>query len=461
MKFITQSFVMMAMLGSSCQSVKHTAPSRVQIITLDPGHFHAALVQKSMYPGVDSTVHVYASAGPDVEQHLARINAYNSGPQGTHWNEVVYKGNDFLEKMIADKKGNVVVISGNNHRKTEYIKRSIDRGFHVLADKPMVIDPASFEVLKKTFEEASQKNLLLYDIMTERYEITNMLQKEFSTIPEVFGTLQKGSPENPAVEMESVHFFYKYVSGRVLTRPAWFMDISQQGEAIADVATHLVDLVQWECFPAKSIDYKKDIQIDSARRWSTDLTLSQFTAVTKEKVFPDYLKKEVARDSVLPVFANGQINYQLNGVHVKVIARWDYQAPEGSGDTHYSKLRGTKANLVIRQGAEQKFKPTLFIEPVESQDALYEQQLIQKLKDVQANYPGVELKKINTGWEVIIPEKYKDGHEAHFAKVTEKFLGFLKNGDMPAWEVPNMLAKYYTTTQAVEWARKNQKTNTF
>jgi len=151
----------------------------------------------------------------------------------------------------------------------------------------------------------------------------------------------------------------------------------------------------------------------------------------------------------------------VNGVHVKVIARWDYQAPEESGDTHYSKLRGTKANLVIRQGAEQKFKPTLFIEPVESQDALYEQQLIQKLKDVQANYPGVELKKINTGWEVIIPEKYKDGHEAHFAKVTEKFLGFLKNGDMPAWEVPNMLAKYYTTTQAVEWARKNQKTNTF
>jgi hypothetical protein len=28
----------------------------IRLVTLDPGHFHAALVQKSMYPTVDSTV---------------------------------------------------------------------------------------------------------------------------------------------------------------------------------------------------------------------------------------------------------------------------------------------------------------------------------------------------------------------------------------------------------------------
>jgi hypothetical protein len=32
--------------------------------------------------------------------------------------------------------------------------------------------------------------------------------------------------------------------------------------------------------------------------------------------------------------------------------------------------------------------------------------------------------------------------------VTERFLRFLAEGKMPAWEVPNMLAKYYTTTEA-------------
>ncbi|HEY1869512.1 MAG TPA: oxidoreductase, partial [Chitinophagaceae bacterium] len=46
----------------------------VELITLDPGHFHAALVQKSMYDDVDSVVHVYAPAGNDLQLHLNRIN---------------------------------------------------------------------------------------------------------------------------------------------------------------------------------------------------------------------------------------------------------------------------------------------------------------------------------------------------------------------------------------------------
>jgi hypothetical protein len=45
----------------------------VYLITLDPGHFHAALVQKFMLPGVSPDVRVFAPAGEDVEQHLKRI----------------------------------------------------------------------------------------------------------------------------------------------------------------------------------------------------------------------------------------------------------------------------------------------------------------------------------------------------------------------------------------------------
>jgi hypothetical protein len=37
----------------------------------------------------------------------------------------------------------------------------------------------------------------------------------------------------------------------------------------------------------------------------------------------------------------------------------------------------------------------------------------------------------------------------------KKFLGYLEHRDMPAWEVPNTLAKYYTTTKALEIARHN------
>ena len=166
----------------------------VHLVTVDPGHFHAALVQKTMYPDVDSVVHVYAPEGADLQLHLGRINSYNTRNESpTHWKEEVYTGNDFFEKMIAEKKGNVVVLSGNNQKKTEYILKSLQNGFNVLADKPMVIDSKGFDQLKEAFNVAEKNKLLLYDIMTERFEINTVLQRELSMIPEIFGTLEKGT----------------------------------------------------------------------------------------------------------------------------------------------------------------------------------------------------------------------------------------------------------------------------
>jgi predicted dehydrogenase len=429
---------------------------KIKLVTVDPGHFHSALVQKSMYADVDSVAYVYAPEGTDVQLHLEKIDSYNKrADDPTKWKEVIYLGDDFFEKMLSEKKGNVVMLAGNNLKKTDYIQKSIDAGFNVYADKPMAIDAQSFEKLKEAFAEAQKKKLLLYDIMTERFEITTMLQKEFSMLQEVFGTLEQGTPENPAVTKESIHHFYKYVSGSVLTRPAWFFDVAQEGDGIVDVTTHLVDLIQWECFPDQVLDYKKDIQVNTASRYPTELTLSQFKAITKAERFPDYLNKYVERDSVLKVFSNGEFNYKIRGVHAKVSVKWAYKAPEGTADTHYSIMRGTLANLIIRQGADQQYKPALYIEPLGGTTNTYSDKLAAKLKDIQQKFPGIELKKNDKGWEVIVPEKYKEGHEAHFARVTEKFLEYLKNGNIPEWEVPNMIAKYYTTTQALEIAKKN------
>ncbi|WP_304379597.1 putative oxidoreductase C-terminal domain-containing protein, partial [uncultured Parabacteroides sp.] len=36
---------------------------------------------------------------------------------------------------------------------------------------------------------------------------------------------------------------------------------------------------------------------------------------------------------------------------------------------------------------------------------------------------------------------------------TEHFLDYLKDGKLPDWEVSNMLAKYYTTTSALDMAK--------
>lgn len=448
--------VLFAMV-SSCSEKPSTETSRsaVRLITLDPGHFHAALVQKSMYPNVDSVVYVYAPEGPDVQLHLNRIEGFNTRAESpTAWKEEVYTGPDFLEKMIEEKPGNVVVLSGNNQKKTEYIMKALEAGLNVLADKPMVIDYDDFQLLTEAFEVARQKNLLLYDIMTERSEITTILQREFSLLSEVFGELEKGTPEQPAVTKESVHHFYKYVSGSILTRPPWFMDVSQQGEGIVDVTTHLVDLIQWECFPDQVLNYMHDISVNSARRWATDMTLSEFSAITGLDAFPDYLRKNVVNDTILRVYCNGEINYQIRGVHARVSVIWNYKAPEGTGDTHYSIMRGTRANLIIRQGAEQDYKPTLYIEPVGDVPG-YENILNNNLKKVQATFPGVTLEKVQNGWEVVIPDHYKEGHEAHFARVMERFLDYLQNKSIPEWEVPNMIAKYYTTTAALELAKQS------
>lgn len=426
----------------------------MRLITVDPGHFHAALVQKVMYADVDSTVHVYAPEGPDLKMHLDRINAFNTRAENpTHWNEVIFAGDHFFERMLQEKPGNVVVLSGNNQRKTEYILKSLQAGLNVYADKPMVIDAAGFGQLTKAFDIAGKNKLLLYDIMTERFEITTILQRDLSMMPDIFGELEKGTPEHPAITKESIHHFYKYVSGSVLTRPAWFLDTEQQGEGIVDVMTHLVDLVQWEAFPDQSLDYKKDISINSARRWTTDIPLSKFKTITKLDAFPEYLKKNVVSDSILKVSSNGEVNYQLRGVHAKTSVIWYYESKDGSGDTHFSMMRGTKANLAIKQGPEEKYKVTLYIEPVKP-DKAYEQAVADNFTKLEAKYPGIALEKNKTGWVVTIPDKYKDGHEAHFGRVTENFIDYLKNGSIPAWEVPNMLAKYYTTTQALEVSKK-------
>jgi predicted dehydrogenase len=432
------------------------ATGEVKIITLDPGHFHAALVQKFSLDQVDPTVKVYAPEGPDLDGHIARIEGFNNrADEPTAWKMEVYRGNDFFEKMLADKPGNVVVTSGNNAKKTEYILKSVEAGLNVLADKPMVITPEQFPMLEQAFVKAGENGVLLYDIMTERYEITTILQRELSQIPEVFGQLQTGSLEEPAITKESIHHFSKVVSGNQLVRPAWFFDVNQQGEGIVDVTTHLVDLIQWEAFPEVVLN-KSDVEILKATRWTTDLTPEMFRNVTRLDSYPDYLQNDV-EGNILKVYSNGEINYKLKGIHAKASVIWNFEAPPGTGDTHYSIMRGTKCNVEIRQGAAENFQTTLYIQPLEGEDiSAFGGALDKAFNEIlTVKYPGVKLVKINDKlWTVEVPAEYKVGHEAHFTQVAQKYLGFLVDGKMPDWEIPNMIVKYYTTTEALKRAKQ-------
>jgi predicted dehydrogenase len=425
---------------------------QVELITVDPGHFHAALVQKRMYDQVSSKVHVYAPEGSDCQQHLARINSYNiRAVNPTAWNEIVYTGPDFFEKMLAEKTGNVVVLSGNNRKKAEYITKSVNSGLNVLADKPMIIDPEDFPVLDAAFTTAKEKELLLYDIMTERFEVTTILQKLLSQKADIFGSLTSGSKDSPAITKVSVHHFSKIVSGTPLIRPAWFFDVEQQGEGIVDVTTHLVDLVQWECFPEQILK-TSDITMVAAKRWPTLISKDEFKGVTGFDSFPDYLKKDI-KENKLNVFANGEMVYQIKGIFAKVSVEWKYEASPGGGDTHYSIMHGSKCDLVIKQGPDEKFILTLYIENVKG---IATDDFRVKLKEAVNTLPYDSLSIEDAGnnsLKINIPAKYRVGHEEHFGQVTAQFLEYLKNNNMPEWEVPGMITKYYTTTSALKMAR--------
>lgn len=429
---------------------------RFTLMTLDPGHFHASLVQKSMYDELNKTVYVYAPKGADVEDHLNRIKGYNAREENpTQWDEVVYTGDDYLHKMITEKPGNIIVVSGKNNRKIEYIKAAINAGIDVYADKPMVINTEDFKLLEQIFQTAAKKNLLIYDIMTERFEINTILQRELSMIPEVFGDLIDGTANKPAITKESVHHFFKYVSGKPLKRPMWFFDTKQRGEGINDVSTHLVDLVQWEAFPDQILK-KSDIEILNAKHWTTELSKEMFLKVTGANNYPEYLKDNI-NNEILKIFCNGSITYKIKGKVARTSVTWNFKALEGAGDTHYSIMRGSLCDLIIQQGEEENYKPKLYIKlnsdlPVSE----FENSLKNAVDSLSFNkYTGLKLQKLNdTTWTIDIPQVLKINHEGHFNQVTKNYLKYLKYRNIPKWEVPNMIVKYYTTSEAFKLANK-------
>ena len=435
----------------SCTSTEDS--NTVKLMTLDPGHFHAALIQKTSYEDIDLTVDVYAPEGPEVNTFLKSIDAYNSRENNpTNWSVNTHLGDNYLQQMISEKPGNVMVVSGKNSKKIDYIHAAVKAGLNVYADKPLVTDPDGLKKLEEVFRIAEENNVLVYDIMTERFEVNTGIQKAFSMVSSVFGELVDGTPENPAISKESIHHLFKYVSGKPLVRPAWFLDTEQQGEGIIDVTTHLVDLVQWEAFPNQIIK-SSEIDMLSAKRWPTILSKDQFKKITGLNSYPNYLEKDKIEND-LHIYCNGEMNYTIKGKHAKVSVIWNYTAPEGTGDTHQSIMRGTKSDLIIRQGADENFKPTLYINS--KVDEGFESKLNLSIYELQSEFPGIKAEKISDKvWKIIVPDLLKIGHEAHFGQVTNNFLKYFKNGKLPDWEIPNMKAKYYTTIEAYKLATKN------
>ncbi len=417
----------------------------VRLIVLDPGHFHATLVQKDMYPMLDPTVSVYAPMSPDVVDYLNRIALFNTRKDNpTAWKIELHAGPDYFERMLKERPGNVVVLTGRNRPKIDRIEKSIDAGLNALADKPWIISSKDMPRLERLLDQAAKKKLVAYDIMTERFEITSILQKELVNDAAVFGSLFKGTEAEPAVIARSVHHLMKVVAGVPLRRPVWFFDVAEYGEGLADVGTHVVDLVQWTAFSHESVDYKKDVQLIGGKRWPTVISKSDFERVTGEAQFPASLAAHV-KNGALDYDCNNSVHYTVRGAHVALDIRWNWESADG--DIYEASFRGTKATIELRQGAAERFVPELYVAGADHAA------LDRWAAAMRRTYPGVAVEWHGEEARIVIPEKFRVGHEAHFAQVTNRFFEYLKApATMPSWERSNMLVKYFISTRGTEIA---------
>jgi predicted dehydrogenase len=381
--------------------------------------------------------------GPDVVDYLNRIALFNTRKENpTAWNIDLHAGPDFFERMLKEHPGNVVILTGRNRPKIDRIEASVNAGLNVLADKPWIISSSDLPRLERVLDQAGKKNLIAYDIMTERFEITSILQKDLVNNESVFGKLVPGSEAEPAVSARSIHHLMKVVAGVPLRRPVWFFDVNEYGEGLADVGTHVVDLVQWTAFPDETIDYKKDIRLTGARRWPTVISKSDFERVTGEKEFPASLASKI-KDGKLDYDCNNAVSYTVRGAHVALDIRWNWESE--TGDVYEASFQGTKARIDLRK------EDLYVVSPHPEVFAALERWAA----SMQKTYPGLAIEKHGGEARLVIPKQFRVGHEDHFGQVTNRFFGYLKSpSTLPAWEQSNMLVKYFISTRGVEIARE-------
>jgi predicted dehydrogenase len=415
----------------------------LRLIEVDPAHSHAAALHTKMLAGFSSEAHIYAPLGADLTAHIDRIARFNArAVNPTQWTLKIYAGPGFLQKMQEEPPGNVVVLSGRNAQKIDYILAALKSGQNVLADKPWIIEADDLPRLETALNLADEKGLVAYDCMTQRFDFAYRLQRTLVSDREVFGEPVAGTVDAPAVRMENLHALLKGGA----QRPAWYFDIHQQGEGVADVGTHLADLVQWTLFADQSIDYRKDVRVLRASRWPTVLTAEQFRRVTGEKDWPAYLHGAL-KDGKLDYFTNNDAVYSIRGVNVFLRVKWEYEAAPGVKDSYFTSFQGSKARIELREGPDEHFIPEIYLIPVGSRS-----QLITTLKE---KLPNFRFEEQGERIHVLISPADRGPGTDNFALLADRFLGYVRSPkSLPSWEKAGMIAKYYVTTRAVQLARE-------
>ena len=418
----------------------------ISLIVVDPGHFHAALVQREMFDGLSPLVRVHAPLEAELLDYLDRIARFNTRAAApTAWQVDLYAAPYSASRLREEKAGGVVVLSGRNQAKIDLIEVAIDAGLHVLCDKPAIIRREQFARFEAVLAAAAAKKLAVADMMSGRVGIMPRLIRSLTNDADLFGGFQTGTVTEPAVVLGGVHHLLKTVSGVVNRRWPWYFDIGQQGEGLADTGVHLVDRVHEILFPGFALDYRRDVEVIAASRWPTEITSAQFEQVSGVPAWPAELQPWVEGDR-LRYFCNGQVDYRVRGIHARLETVWGWQAAPGRDDTQAALFRGAYCDIELRHGAEEHYRPELYIVPRRALDA----EIGQWAQRTALDLPGLDLQRCGQDWRVIVPDALRIGHEAQFAAFARQFFEYARRPEsLPARDRPNLLAKYHVTTKAV------------
>jgi len=410
------------------------------LLFLDPGHFHAALILRVPHPAIADEIFVYAQDGAELRDFLALVDRFNRrAEEPTRWRPTVFTSADPLARLVTERRGDVVVLAGRNGGKARVIRQLHDAGFHVLADKPWLVEPGDLEEVRQSLGAPP----VAWEIMTGRHDLAARLMKRLVDLPDVFGRFRGGGP---ALELESVHHLEKLVDGAPLRRPWWYFDVRVQGSGAVDIPTHLVDQTQWLTEGAgRAVDEAPKLL--TARAWSTRVPAEAFQRITGEPAFPSELQPFVA-DNALEYRCNAELSYQVSGVTARVGARWDLVPPAGQGDRYRAVAHGSGADIVLEQGPETGNRRRVTVEP-RGDTGPVERAVREAAASWKAELPGVGV-EAGSGDAVAlaIPPALLSGHEAHFALVLDSLVQAIDGGGWPAALAARTLAKYTLLAEA-------------
>lgn len=379
------------------------------LLFLDPGHFHAALTLRALQPRAADEIIVYAPRqSAELGDFLALVERFNRRPEEpTRWRPAVVTADEPLERLVHERRGDVVVLAGRNGGKAHTMRRLHDAGFHVLADKPWLVEPDDLEPVRASLAGWP----ISAEMMTGRLDLAAGAVKRLVATRAIFGAFRD---DGPAIEQESVHHLEKLVDGAPLRRPPWYFDVRVQGSGPVDIATHLVDQAQW----LADGDGLTPVLL-SARAWSTRVSVEAFRRITGEVEFPEALSPFVDGDG-LDYRCNADLEYRIGPVTVHARTRWDLAPEPGGGDITRLVVRGTRADVRLEQSPQTGHRRRVFVEP----------------------HTGA------AGYEADLPRSLDEGHETHFARVLDELLTMVDEEQWPAALADRTRAKYTLLAEA-------------